>query len=198
MKEDLTINGWTLPQLKSNMRNQINISNIKVETRNISYPMQSSIPKLEAGSNVVGEIPISIKVKSTRDWRKKSDDILEHCIQEMSKKDNKNIVVLYDHILFKDVGKDLKRLIKDKKIIEYPSNRGRQKDISKVKEFIEKDNHILFTESKYFNGCEACNVIFLNSSIAGHRNCFLRAVKNLICVEVGGWAKLCGMKKENR
>merc|ERR1712126_594564 len=99
---------------ESNMRNQINISNINVE-RNGSYQMQSSIAKLKSGTNIVGELPIRLKVKDISEWKKKKDNILNHCIQEMNKKDNKNVVILHDNdSFFKDVGKDLKRLIKDK------------------------------------------------------------------------------------
>ena len=43
----------------------------------------------------------------------------------------------------------MKRLIKDKILIKYPSNEGKQKDIQNIKDFIEKDNHILFTKSEY-------------------------------------------------
>ena len=57
MKEDLTKDGWILPQLKSNKRNQINISNIRVESYG-AYRIQSSISKLESGTNIVGELPI--------------------------------------------------------------------------------------------------------------------------------------------
>ena len=71
MKEDLTKDGWILPQLESNMRNQINISNIKVEIEGSDvFEMQSSIPKLESGTSIVGELPIFLKVNNLRDWEK--------------------------------------------------------------------------------------------------------------------------------
>merc|ERR1712198_661091 len=97
--------------------------------------------------------------------------ILTHCVHEINKKDNKNVVILHDgDSYFKDVGKDLKRLIKDKTVIEYPSNEGKQKDIKNIKDFIEKDDHILFTRNDYFNGCEASNIVFLSSFSPGIRN----------------------------
>merc|ERR1712126_518556 len=128
MKDDLTKNGWILPQLEYNMRNQINISNINVEG-NASFQMQSSIQQLKSGTNIVGELPIYFKVRSESEWEEKKDNIMTYCVQEMNKKDNKNVVILHDDFsIFEDVGKDLKKLIKDKKVIEYPSNEGKQKD----------------------------------------------------------------------
>ena len=117
----------------------------------------------------------------------------------MEKKGNKNVVVLFDDdYAFKDVGKDLKRLIKDKTIVEYPSNQDKHKGISDIKDFIEKDNHILVTESRYFNGCEASNIIFLTYGYGeGVRNSLLRGVKNIICVNVGA-VRFEGMKEDNR
>ena len=83
----------------------------------------------------------------------------------------------------------------------YPpaSHQDKQKGISNVKDFIEKDNHILVTEARYFNGCEASNIIFLTRGLSGGvRNSLLRGVKNIICVDVGGWIKVEGMKEDNR
>ena len=200
MKKGLKKDGWILPHLESNMRNQINISNIKIEGPDVSknhiwYPMQSSITKLNSGTNIVGELPILFKV---RGWHKKKDQILTHCVQEMNKKDKKNLVILYDYSLFKGVGKDLARLVKDKTVIEYPSNHGKQKDISNIKDFIEKDDHILFTKRNYFNGCETSNVIYLNWSSNGQRNVLMRSVKNVILVDVDSRVKIDGMKEDNR
>ena len=197
MKEDLTKDGWILPQLESNMRNQVNISNINVEGS--AYQMQSSIQKLKSGTNIVGELPIHFKVSRISEWKKKKDQILNHCIQEMNKKDNKNVVILYDSdSWFKDVGKDLKRLIKDKTVIEYPSNEGRQKIIQNIKDFIEKEDHILFTKTDYFNGCEASNIVYLSHSGGGIRNSLMRGVKNLMLVDVDSGAVISGMKEDKR
>ena len=50
MKKDLTKNGWILPTLEANMRNQVNISNINVKgTDGTAYKMQFSINKLKSG-----------------------------------------------------------------------------------------------------------------------------------------------------
>ena len=198
MKEDLAKDGWILPEFEWNMRNQTNISNIKIEN-NCDYPMQSAIRKLQSGTNIVGELPIRYKVKDEQEWDKKKDHILSHCVQEMNMKDNKNVVILYDDDeLFKDVGKDLKRLVKDKTVVEYPSNQGKKKDIQNIKDFIEKDDHILFTKKKYFDGCEASNVVTLNNDVEGIRNGLLRAVKNVVLVEVDGCTKISGMKEDRR
>ena len=201
MKEEFKKSGWILPTLEANMRNQINISNINVESNSRSrYKMQSSINKLKAGTNIVGEVPVLFKIKDKDDWKKKRDAVLKHCFQEMDKKDNKNVVVLFDDSMYKDVGKDIKRLIKGKTVVEYPpSNQDKQKGISSVKDFIEKDNHILVTKNRYFNGCEAANIIFLTYGRPGVRNSLLRGVQNIICVQVGEWhAIIEGMKEDKR
>ena len=198
MKEDLTKDGWILPQLEYNMRNQVNISNIKIES-DLSWIMQSSIKTLKSGTNIVGHIPILLRVNDESKWKKKKDQILTHCIQEMNKKDKKNVVILHDsNWLFKDVGIDLKRLMKDKTVIEYPSSKGKQKDSSNIKDFIEKDDHILFTRKNNFNGCEASNIVFLNYFRGGRRNSLMRGVQNVILVDIrkGGEAKVSGMKED--
>jgi len=198
MKEELAKDGWILPQLESNMRNQINISNINDESSG-GWEMQSSIQTLKSGTNIVGELPIHFKVRSHSEWEKKKDNILNYCVQEMNKKDKKNVVILHDDgSCFKDVGKDLKRLIKDKTVIEYPSNDGKKKDIQNIRDFIEKDDHILFTKRDYFNGCESSNIVYLNDSTDGLRNSVMRAVKNLILVDVGNRSGVGGMKEDKR
>ena len=108
-------------------------------------------------------------------------------------------MILHDNdFLFKDVGKDLKRLIKDKTVLEYPSNEGKKKDIQNIKDFIEKDDHILVTKKDYFNGCEASNIVYLKHLYTGIRNSLMRGVKNLIFVEVGSDARISGMKEDER
>merc|ERR1712126_722262 len=109
-----------------------------------------------------------------------------------------NVVILYASDSFKDVGKDLKRLIKDKTVVEYPSNEGKQKDIQNIKDFIEIDDHILFTKQDYFNGCEASNIIYLNAFLSGIRNSLMRGVKNLILVDACDGASVSGMKEDKR
>ena len=117
----------------------------------------------------------------------------------MNKKDNKNVVILYDSdSTSKDLGKDLKRLIKDKTVIQYPSSEGKKKDIQNIKDFIEKDDHILFTKTDYFNGCEASNIVYLNYYHIGIRNSLMRGVKNLILVDVDVDVNVSGMKEDKR
>ena len=72
MKMDLKKSGWILPTLKTNMRNQINISKINVEGTP-GYDMQTCIKKLKAETNLVGDIPIFIKVNYKSDWNKKKN-----------------------------------------------------------------------------------------------------------------------------
>merc|ERR1712133_108081 len=156
--------------------------------------MQSSIQVLKSGTNIVGELPIHLKVKYDSEGMKNKDNILTYCVQEMNKKYNKNVVILHNEdSFFKDVGKDLKRLIKDKTVIEYPSNEGKKKDIQNIKDFIEKDDHILVTRNDYFNGCEASSIVYLNYYGDGIRNSLMRGVKNLILVDIDGRAKISGM-----
>ena len=202
MKSELTNEGWIFPQLEANMRNQVNISNINVEQKDVGYwEMQSCIKKLRSATNIVGEIPTLIKVRSPGDWNKKKDSILKHCLKEMDEKDNKNLVVLFDGWSgFKDVDSDIKRLVKDKTVVEYPSRQDKQKGIQNIKDFIEKDNHILVTKKEYFNGCEASKVLLLTWGGYGVRNSIMRSVKNLMCVQIGrsGEAKIHEMKEDNR
>ena len=71
MKEEMKENGWILPTLEANMRNQVNITNIQIEKNDTAvYEMQSSIIKLEPGTRLIGEVPILFKVESL-DWNEK-------------------------------------------------------------------------------------------------------------------------------
>ena len=200
MKNDLEMNGWIFPTLEANMRNQINISSIIVEQDGFGYKMQSSIDKLNSRTSILGEVPLLISIGSVQDWIINKDKILKHCIEEIYKRDKRNVVILYDEhrSYFNDVGSVVKRIRNDKTIVEYPSLQGQIKDILDVKRFIEMDNHILVTSKRYFNGCEASNVILLHGSTSGVRNCLLRAVQNVICVQVGRNVKINGMKEENK
>ena len=184
---------------KSTQRNsQINISNVNVEGNFEQIEFQSTIEKLKSGTNILGEIPILIQCLGCN-WEKRKDEILTYCIEEMNKRDRKNIVILYDvSKIFKNVGKDVERLITDKEVVEYPSSKGKQKGISSLKNFIENDSHILVTHRNYFNGCEASNIIFLNNNGFGVRNSLMRGINNVICVQVSDYVKISGMKVENR
>lgn len=198
MKEESRKNGWIIPTLQANMRNQVNIANIKVERGNIRTEMQDSIEKLKSGSSLVGEVPLLFKVKDN-DWDKKKGEVLKHCIELMNRKSDKNVVVLFDWFMT-DVTNDIKRVMKDKKVVAYPSKQDKEEGISNVKDFVEKDDHILVTEVQYFNGCEAPNIIFLSCSRAGLRNCFLRGVQNVITIQLtdNQDAELKGMKVDDR
>jgi len=200
MKDELKKEEWIFPTLQANMRNQVNIANIKVKKGTlVSHEMQSSIEKLKAGSSLTGEIPLLFKVRG-RDWFTKKDEVLKQCLELMNQKSEKNVVVLWDNYDFKDVADDIERVIKDKKVVSYPSEKSEQEGISNVKDFVEKNNHILVTESHYFNGCEAANIIFLTYGGEGLRNCILRGVQIIICVQLtdGNDAGMSGMKEDYR
>jgi hypothetical protein len=196
-KEELQNTGWVLPTLELNMRNQVNIAKIQVEQGNSAfYKMQSTINKLESASSVVGEVPSLLDI-TPHDWKQKQDQILRHCIKMIQKKSDKNIVILHDdYSEFKNLGKTLQNTIKNQTTLSYPSPcQKKTKSIQNVLDFSLQNKHILVTEDKYFNGCEACNLILLNYRGSGMRNTLLRAVQNLICIHVGDYAKIRGMKE---
>ena len=114
---------------------------------------------------------------------------------------NKNVVIVYRGSRFRKVAKDAKRLLKDKRIVVYPAPEGFQTGLSNIKHFVEEDDHVLFTEGRFFDGCEASNVIFLCDSFSGIRNHLLRAVSNLICVQIqddNSPISYTGMKENDR
>ena len=210
MKVEMERKGWILPTLTANMRNQVNIANAQIDKGIYSsYEMQSSIPKLKSGTSLIGEIPILFKVQPN-DWDKKKDKVLKHCIDLMSQKSDKNIVVLWDDAVFIDVEDVIKSFIRYKKVVAYPyiayqnQQRNKERGISNVKKFVEKSDYILVTECIYFNGCESANVIFLNydkSGGLGLRNCVLRGVQNFFCIQLTRVLlepKMNGMKEDNR
>ena len=213
MKEEMIRNGWILPTLEANMRNQVNITNVKIKMGEAPWKikigaqrqiceMQSSIKKLASGTSLIGDIPIDFKLRDS-DWKDKKDGVLKHCIELMSQKSEKNIVVLWDLRVFEDVADDIKRVIKDKKVVAYPSKQSKDEGISNIKQFVEKSDHILVTESRYFNGCESANVIILTSTMVGKRNSVLRGVQNIMCVRLvsrkyGRNDRMNGMKEDNR
>ena len=120
----------------------------------------------------------------------------------MIQKSEKNIVVLLSgDLYFEKFAGDIKKEIKDKKVILYPNKQCKEEGISNVKQFVEKSDHILVTKGEYFNGCECSNVIILTFCRAGGiRNCVLRGVQNLICIQLisGMEVRMNGMKKDNR
>ena len=185
MKEEMKRNGWILPALKANMRNQVNIVNVQVEKSYGGFEMQSSIIKLPSGTSLIGEVPLLFNVKRV-EWNVKKNKVLKHCLELMSQKSERNIAVLWDEeIYFDKVVKDIKNEIKDRIVVSYPNKQCKEEGISNVKQFVEKSGHILVTQYAYFNGCECPNVLILTSGNAGGvRNCVLRGVQNLICVQL--------------
>ena len=200
MKNELTEEGWIFPCLQANMRNQVNIANINAEF-NAVYPekMQSSIEKLKPASTLVGDVPLLFKVKEDQ-WERKKEEVLKQCIELMAEKNGKNIVILFDNDnLFEDVADVIKRVVKDKTVVPYPSYKSEKEDIENVKIFVENTNHILATKQHYFDGCEAPNIVYLCSKgFLGLRNYLLRGVENLICVQLSDDFELKGMKEDRR
>lgn len=213
MKDELKKEEWIFPTLVANMRNQVNIANINVERGNFTgHSMQSSIEKLKSGSSLTGELPFLFKIRYSywdtkegkeirySDWDTKKDEVLKHCLELMNQKSEKNVAVLWDHWTFNEVAEDIKRVVKDKKVVPYPSAKSEQKGILNIKDFVEKNDHILVTHSRYFNGCEAANIILLTYGTQGLRNSILRGVQNIICVQLTGSldAAISGMKEDKR
>ena len=93
LKQALKNDGWILPELKANMRNQVNIAKVEVKRGAGQFPMQTTIEKLKTGSSLIGNMPFLFKVKIA-DWRFKKDEVLKHCIELISLKSDKNIVIL--------------------------------------------------------------------------------------------------------
>jgi hypothetical protein len=202
MKEELANKGWILPKLESNMRNQVNITNISFEKCGDSYfEMQSSINHLISASGIAGEINSLVKVKMN-DWHNKKHSVLKYCFEIMLKKTAKNIVILYDGSgLFNTIENDLKTAITDRTIVSYPSGcKNTQQSIDNVKNFIAQNNHVLVTRDVHFNGCEATNVIYLKNSNYDIRSALMRGVQNVICVQLlrgHNDIKIKGMKEVN-
>ena len=137
----------------------------------------------------------------------RTKDVLKYCVKKIEGKSEKNIVILHDESMLDthDIEQSLKRVIQNKTIVTYPSYyHTRQQNLENVKNFSQQTNHILITKNRYFNGCEASNVVFLNDGPLGTRNPLMRAVENLICVQlVDYWSDgldpvIKGMKEDNR
>ena len=201
MKDELRRKGWIFPTLKANMRNQVNIANLDIESR-LGGSMQSMIEKLKSGTNLIGEIPVLFNVNG-KEWEKKKVDILKYCIELMEEKSEKNVVFLWNNAFgdFEGFVDAVKTLASDKKVVRYPSENTKEEGVSNVKDFAEKDDHILITESHYFNGCEAANIIIIMQGSKGIRNYLLRGVQNIIVIQltdVGTQPNIHGMKIDNR
>ncbi len=124
---------------------------------------------------------------------------MKHSIQLIKKRNNKNIVLLHTSDWeSKDIQSILEEVMENQTILTYPSDEGKEKGKQNIKDFCEKPNHILVTLYRYFNGCEAANVIFANySSFQGVRNQMMRGVENFILIDVIGTIKVEGMKVEH-
>jgi hypothetical protein len=147
---------------------------------------------------VVGEVPSLFNITPMY-WKQNKDQILSHCIEMIEKKSDKNIVILHDgSSLFKHIENSLQNTIKNQTVLSYPSpSQNKTKSIQNVLDFSQENKHILVTKSKYFNGCEACNVILITCGFSGVRNTLMRGVQNVICIQVGsGLAKIKGMKED--
>ena len=199
-KKELSKQHFVLPGLQYNMRNTKQMNNVKVIEHGV-YGMQETIQKLECGnSSVVGEIPIVLKLKDKKDWNKKKKEILKHSIELIKKRNNKNIVLLHTkYFKSKDIQSVLEEIMENQTILTYPSDKGKERGKQNIKDFCETPNHILVTRIRYFNGCEAANVIFVNNYYdnEGVRNQMMRGVENFIFIDVKGSINVEGMKEEH-
>lgn len=214
MKNDLFRLGWLLPILSVNMRNQRNISSVTVQGgghggekhyghKELKYAssqwalqlkyhhknqtemtqIQESIKKLSCSSTVVGEVPTLVNVYH-KEWLPKKLQVLKYAVDLMSRKNDKNIVILHENSIDSDeIDSELIK-ISNETIVTYPSTKNKQQGRSDIKSFVENGSHILVTKNKYFNGAEASNVIFIAHSDIGVRSSFMRAAENLIIVNI--------------
>ena len=201
-KNHLTEQGMVLPVLSTNMRNQKNIVSVTVQGGYVDYKVKDFIKKLECGSTVVGEIPSLVKIKR-HDWATKKCEVLKHVIDSMKKKNNKNIVVLHGaQLKSEDLKSDLIN-ITNKTIVVYPTPKNKQQGIANIQTFIQNDNCILVTRSRYFNGSESSNVIYIEKAdgVTSTRSSLMRAVEHLTIIQIINNATIndytyTGMKEE--
>ena len=184
LKQNLSSNGWLLPNLSANMRNQKNIYNISVKgsSRSKTDTCNTALSRLRIGSTVVGELPFLVKIKRHH-WPEKETEILNHCVELIDQKTERNIIILHDASFPSlDIENSLKEVLRNKIVLSYPCPGSNEQGIRNFQDFCEKKNHLLVTQVKYFNGCEAPNVIYLTDGGFGIRNAMLRAVERLVCV----------------
>ena len=184
LKQNLSSNGWLLPNLSANMRNQKNIYNISVKgsSRSKTDTCNTALSRLRIGSTVVGELPFLVKIKRHH-WPEKETEILNHCVELIDQKTDRNIIILHDASFpSPDIENSLKEVLRNKIVLSYPCPGNNEQGIRNFQDFCEKKNHLLVTQVKYFNGCEAPNVIYLADGGFGIRNAMLRAVERLVCV----------------
>ena len=149
IKKTLLKEGWILPRLHYNMRNQVNISNINITKGYGKYETQSSIEELGSGSSVVGQVPTRLTVLPSN-WDKKSKEVMKYCIEKMEKKNNKNIVILHNcDSIFEDIESILTKIINNKTIISYPSRcKNKETSINNVISFSQQVSRVLITNNK--------------------------------------------------
>ena len=158
------------------------------------------------GSTVVGELPTLLKIRRWPDWDERKQEILNYSIELIAQQSDRNIIMLHDlNFSTRDIEYALKEVQTSKIILSYPCHGNKDQERRNFQDFCEKQNHLLITKDKYFNGCEAPNVILLTSSTKGVRNCLLRGVQNVICVqltlnrpEYPDNPEIRGMKIDNR
>ena len=111
--------------------------------------MQFSIDLFQSESSLIGEVPLLYQIKEF-DWNHKKDKVLQHCIDLMIQKSEKNVVVLWDSdCLIRNVEDDIKRVFKEKTNVTYSSKQIKDETLN-IKQFVEKSDHILVTGNRYF------------------------------------------------
>ena len=180
MKKDLSSKGWIFPTLQTNMRNQVNIANVKFEKGdNSNFEMKNAIEKSKSGSSLVGQVPVLFRVQYY-DWSRKRCEVLHHCIELMGQKNDNNIVVLFDtDDGIHNAADYLKKVITDKKVIAYPS---RKKEYNY---FINEEKNILKnqTDEEIKNELEEMKIQIQKESISHihdfvQNNCHILVTKN--------------------
>ena len=173
LKKTLLSEGWLLPNLNANMRNQKNIYNISVKgtSRSKTDACNTALERLKIGSTVVGELPTLLKIKRWPDWDERKREILNYSINLIDQQSDRNIIMLHDlNFSTRDIEYALKEVQTSKTILSYPCNGNKDQDRRSFQDFCEKKNHLLITKDKYFNGCEAPNVIYVTEGGFGVRN----------------------------
>ena len=184
LKQLLTTQGWLLPNLNANMRNQKNIYNLVVKgtSRSKTDTCNTVLPRLRIGSTVVGELPTLIKVRRWH-WDEKKKEVLKYCVELVDQHTERNIIILHDlNFLSHEIENDLQEVQNSKTVLSYPCVGNKEQGRKHFQDFCEMIGHLLITQEKYFNGCEAPNVIYLTEGGFGARNPMLRAVERLVCV----------------
>ena len=193
MKNLLEDEGFHLASLGSNMRNTREISKVQLRhDENTGLPQAKAyISKLK--SSVTGKTPTHIPIfesngiKYTRRSMSKLKQALNDVLNSDRSQTNESWVILHDFAgpSSTDIGKLLNEIGRTD-ISVYHKYQTQEKNDENLRNFLSGGNKILVTESKYFTGCEARNILYIFSNqihtYESPRSALLRAVENLVCI----------------